>query len=62
MSTRTDHPGQVVINNENSTEVWEKDSAGKTNYDNYSKYDKETGKTKDYWGRDSKDPNYQDED
>lgn len=51
MSHRENHSDQVVVHNQNSTEVWEKNDAGVTTREGYSRYNPETGNTTDYWGR-----------
>jgi hypothetical protein len=39
-----------VVRNRESTEVWNKNKAGKTTKEGYSRYDKKTGNTSDYLG------------
>ena len=51
MSKRENHPKQVVIRNESSIEVWEKNSVGSTTKEGYSQYNKKTGNTTDYYGK-----------
>ena len=47
---RTENSHQVVIRNDDSTEVWGKNSAGCTTYEGYSKYDNNTGITTNITG------------
>ena len=42
----------VVIKDDEGTTVWEKNSAGCTTEEGYSRYDDNTGVTTNYWGGD----------
>ena len=48
---RKENNHQVVIDNENTTEVWEKDSAGCTTEEGHSTYHKNSGNTTDHYGK-----------
>ena len=50
MSKRENHPKQVVIRHKDSTVVWEKNSAGNTTKEGYSRHNSKTGNTTDYYG------------
>lgn len=50
MSNRENHPHQVVVHNEATTHVWEKNSAGCTTNEGHSVYHKSSGNTCDHYG------------
>jgi len=51
MGKREDHPKQAVYHDKKKTEVWEKDSAGRTTKEWHSTYHKESGNTTDHYGK-----------
>ncbi len=51
MSERTEKRHQVVIRNNNTTEVWNKNSAGSTTKEGHSTYHHKSGYTTDHYGK-----------
>jgi hypothetical protein len=51
MSARTETSKQVIIRNENSTETWNKNSAGCTTKEGYTRHNDKTGNTTNYYGK-----------
>jgi hypothetical protein len=51
MSKRTETSRQVVIHNKNSTETYNKNSAGCTTREGYTRYNHNTGNTTNSYGK-----------
>ena len=50
MSERFENNHQVVVRNEDTVHVWEKDSAGCTTKEGHTVYHTESGRTTDHYG------------